>query len=117
MRHIFAAFAVAFICGGLLITAPSTGSAAPGLAPLPAVTTSAVERVDYARRFYRRNGYVPGAAPVIVTAPPVVVEGTPVIIEVVPLAPPRPLSCGEFRFWNGEACVDARYNKVNVGPK
>ncbi|HYH71148.1 MAG TPA: hypothetical protein VEX16_07560, partial [Methyloceanibacter sp.] len=65
----------------------------------------------------------PGAAPVIVTAPPVVVtappvvvEGGPVVVEV-PLVPPRPLSCGEYHFWNGAACVDARYNKVNVGPK
>jgi hypothetical protein len=26
----------------------------------------------------------------------------------VPAAPVRPLSCGEFRFWNGERCVDVR---------
>ena len=123
MRQIFAAFAVTIVCGGGLLAAPSAATAAPGLAPLPAVTTSAVEPVDYARRFYRRNGYYPGAAPVIVgappvvvTAPPVVVEGAPVIVEV-PLAPLRPLSCGEFRFWNGEACIDARYNKVDIGPK
>jgi len=26
-----------------------------------------------------------------------------------PLAPVRPLSCGEFRFWDGERCVDVRF--------
>ena len=123
MRQIFATFAVSILCCGGLLAAPSAATAAPGLAPLPAVSTSAVERVDYARRFYRRNGYLPGAAPVVVTAPPavvtappVVVDGAPAIVEV-PLVPPRPLSCGEYHFWNGAACVDARYNKVNVGPK
>ena len=70
MRQIFATFAVSILCCGGLLAAPSAATAAPGLAPLPALTTSAVERVDYARRFYRRNGYLPGAAPVIVTAPP-----------------------------------------------
>ena len=123
MRQMFAVLAVSMLCGFGLLAAPSAAIAALGLAPLPAVTPSAVERVDYARRFYRRNGYYPGAAPVIVgappvvvTAPPVVVEGAPVIVEV-PLAPPRPLSCGEYHFWNGVACVDARYNKVDIGPK
>jgi hypothetical protein len=24
------------------------------------------------------------------------------------LVPARPVSCGEFRYWNGERCVDAR---------
>jgi hypothetical protein len=36
---------------------------------------------------------------------------------VVPLPPPRPSSCGEFRFWNGQACVDARYNTPYLGPR
>ena len=26
-----------------------------------------------------------------------------------PQAPARPLSCGEFRFWDGERCVDVRF--------
>jgi hypothetical protein len=44
--------------------------------------------------------------------PPVVVE-QPVI--VVP--PPRPASCGEYRYWNGQYCVDARYNRPYLGPR
>lgn len=26
----------------------------------------------------------------------------------------RPASCGEFRYWNGERCADARVNPPNV---
>ena len=37
--------------------------------------------------------------------------------DVVIIAPPRPRSCGEFRYWNGVACVDARYNDPYLGPK
>jgi len=31
--------------------------------------------------------------------------------------PVRPLSCGEYHYWNGSACVDARYNDPYLGPK
>ena len=71
----------------------------------------------FPRRYYRRYGpyAVPPVAPVVPPAvevvPPVVVE-EPVI--VVPL---RPASCGEFRYWNGTACVDARYNTPYLGPR
>jgi hypothetical protein len=30
--------------------------------------------------------------------------------------PLRPASCGEFHFWDGAACVDARFNKPYLGP-
>ena len=33
------------------------------------------------------------------------------------LVPARPVSCGEFRYWNGTACVDARYNTPYIGPR
>ena len=29
------------------------------------------------------------------------------------LPPPRPMSCGKYRYWNGEYCADAPY----VGPR
>lgn len=51
------------------------------------------------------------AAPAVVPAPPAVVVPAPVIV-----VPPRPASCGEFRFWNGFACVDARFNQPYLGP-
>jgi hypothetical protein len=34
---------------------------------------------------------------------------------VVPPTPVRPLSCGEFRFWNGERCVDVRQSVAQTG--
>ena len=37
--------------------------------------------------------------------------------DVVIIAPARPASCGQFRFWNGEACVDARYYDPYLGPR
>jgi hypothetical protein len=53
-----------------------------------------VQKADYWRRYYRRHGeawhryWRP---------------------EPQPDAPVRPLSCGEFRFWDGERCVDVRF--------
>jgi hypothetical protein len=42
------------------------------------------------------------------------VPGGPPVIAVVPV---RPVSCGEYRYWNGTACVDARYNTPYIGPR
>ena len=39
-------------------------------------------------------------------------DGAPAIIV---LPPPRPASCGQYRYWNGERCVDARYNNPYIG--
>jgi hypothetical protein len=36
---------------------------------------------------------------------------------VLVLPPPRPLNCGQYRFWNGVACVDARYTDPYLGPR
>jgi len=33
------------------------------------------------------------------------------------LPPSKPSSCGEFHYWNGHACVDARHFKPYIGPK
>ena len=33
------------------------------------------------------------------------------------IAPPRPASCGKYRYWNGEYCADARYDPPYVGPR
>lgn len=29
----------------------------------------------------------------------------------------RPLDCGEFHYWNGEQCIDARNVAPDTGPK
>jgi len=31
--------------------------------------------------------------------------------------PPRPMSCGKYRYWNGEFCADARFRPPYVGPR
>jgi len=31
--------------------------------------------------------------------------------------PSRPPSCGQYRYWNGEYCADARYERPYLGPK
>lgn len=44
--------------------------------------------------------------------------GPPLAYEpLVELPPPRPRSCGRYRYWNGEYCADARYERPYVGPK
>jgi len=37
------------------------------------------------------------------------------IFEVLP--PPPPPSCGEFRYWNGDYCADARVQPPYTGPR
>lgn len=104
--------------GGLWFAAPGQAAPAPSLAE---VATSARDSIlhqaqIFPRRYYRRNPYaVPPVAPVV---PPVVAVVPPVVVqEPVIVVPMRPASCGEFHFWNGVACVDARYNKPYLGPR
>lgn len=54
-----------------------------------------------ARRIYRQ-------------APPIVVYEPPVYGWI---SPPRPASCGEFRYWNGVRCADARWDPPYTGPR
>ena len=46
--------------------------------------------------------------------PPGGIEMSPGLVEV---PPPRPRSCGQYRYWNGEYCADARYERPYVGLK
>jgi hypothetical protein len=85
-------------------------------AVLPALAvkgaTPLVQKTDYWHRYYRQHGYPP---PAVVPAPVVVAPAAlnpPVVSEV----PVRPASCGEYRYWDGAACVDARFNKPYLGP-
>jgi hypothetical protein len=41
-----------------------------------------------------------------------------VVVEqpVIVVPPPRPASCGEYRYY-GQYCVDARYNRPYLGPR
>jgi hypothetical protein len=123
---------MAFISGSIIVGVASQSALA---APLPqsaagASAVSTVETVGYWKRYCRYNDctgaanvdvVVPAvpAAPVVVPAvpavpAPVVVPQSPPVIAVVPV---RPVSCGEFHYWNGSACVDARYNNPYIGPR
>jgi hypothetical protein len=39
---------------------------------------------------------------------------TPPLVVIVPV---RPASCGQYRYWDGARCVDARYHDPYIGPR
>jgi len=39
---------------------------------------------------------------------------TPPLVLIVPV---RPASCGQYRYWDGSRCVDARYHDPYLGPR
>jgi len=122
MRHITIAL-TALIAGVCAFSAASQAAPGPSLsASVATAQTAMVETVQlFPRRYYRTHPYAVPPAAVVVPPPvvaPVVPETAPVIegapVVVVPL---RPASCGEYRYWNGVACVDARYNNPYLGPR
>ena len=121
MRYGFVAGLV--VVAGLLFSANSSNAAQlPVLAaPQAGSDGGMIEKVlVFPRRYYRRYGYGPYAAPppVVVPAVPAVPVAPPVVVEEpVVVLPPRPASCGEYRYWNGQYCVDARYNRPYLGPR
>lgn len=112
MRHVLILLA-ALVIGGLVAITPAIKAAAR---PVPVdLAPGMVQRVDYWHRYYRHHGYPPGAV-VVVPAP--VPDAPPPVVEAAPiLVPVRPLSCGQYHYWNGTQCVDARYNNPYVGPR
>jgi len=118
MRHVLIA-TLAVIAALMVSATPS--SAAPGpilVVPQASVEGDLVQNVQvFPRRYYRRYG--PYGAPPVVVVPPVVPVVPPVVVEepVFVMPPPRPASCGEYRYWNGQYCVDARYNRPYLGPR
>jgi hypothetical protein len=96
-------FLIATVFAGGAMAAAMTVPANAG--PLLSVSApqageSAVENVAFLRRPLRRGYILP---PPVVTAPRVVVPGAPAIVYL-PAG-----HCGEFRYWDGRGCVDARY--------
>jgi hypothetical protein len=87
----------------------------------PAVSSAVVAPALIVEAGWRRNWRRYGPAEVVVPAPDVdvdvdvVVPGeTPPVIAIVPV---RPVSCGQYRYWDGDRCVDARYNNPYIGPR
>jgi hypothetical protein len=118
MRHVL--IAALAVIAGLMVSAISS-NAAPGpilAAPPVAVDGGMIEKVQiFPRRYNRRYG--PYDVPPVVVVPPVVPVVPPIVVEepVIVMPPPRPASCGEYRYWNGQYCVDARYNRPYLGPR
>jgi hypothetical protein len=124
-----AAVFVALLAGsGLFFGAHGQATAGPAVLAAPVVSHSVVEEAGW-RRYCRRYG----------CSPEVVLPGADIVPEaevdidvdvpeaegdidvdvpaVVVLPPPRPLTCGQYRYWNGNACVDARYTDPYLGPR
>ena len=115
----FLTSAAALIAGALLLSAGATSASAAPLLSVPYLADASigVQQVDWRRRYYRRNGVWPP-----VSVPRAMVEDEiidDVIVApdapVVRIFPPRPASCGEFHYWDGERCLDARYHDPYVG--
>jgi hypothetical protein len=114
------AVAVAVAAGSVAAAALPAQRLASGADPGKA----AVAHADY-RSFRQR--YYDRFAPPYFYAPPAYRYARPPPPE--PPGPPfaygwqygweprRPLSCGKYRYWDGEACVDARYWPPYVGPR
>lgn len=116
MRNLFVAISLMMGASALLATPVHAG---PGQALKGdwAKTQGQLQTVGYldrAERRLRRNGYTvippgpPAAAPVVV--------GDAAIVPATPVVPVRPTTCGEYHYWNGVACVDARYEEEPETP-
>ena len=95
-------------------------------APLPAAAAPVVASALVVEAGWRRNWRRYGPDVVIPDAQldldvdgdvdeQVTIPGeTPPLVVIVPV---RPASCGQYRYWNGDRCVDARYHDPYIGPR
>lgn len=119
---IVGAFLGAMLAGGLIPLAPGEARAGPAVAAPPSSQTL-VETAGW-RGYCRRYGCGPD---VVYPGAPIVpdveaeldaeIEVEPDAPAVIVLPPPRPLSCGQYRYWDGRTCVDARYSDPYLGPR
>jgi hypothetical protein len=117
MRQV-AVFVAVLVGGGLFFGTHSQATAGPAVIAPPVVSPSVAVEAGYRRRYCRHYGCGPEVLPPGME----MVPGAELDIDldvpaVVVLPPPRPLSCGQYRYWNGAACVDARYTDPYLGAK
>ena len=112
-----------------LVTVVAGGGLCLGLAshnakalPSPAISAPAAMPTSIANvQYYTRRPWLRRQGPVVV--PKEAIEADPNLAEgglnppVIAIVPARPTSCGQYRYWNGERCVDARYNDPYLGPR
>jgi hypothetical protein len=116
-------FVTVLVSAGICLAVSSHDSEAASLPAVssPAEASALVVEAGW-RRNWRRYGppvVVPDAAADVdvdaEVSEPVTVPGeTPPVIVIVPV---RPASCGQYRYWDGARCVDARYHDPYIGPR
>jgi hypothetical protein len=116
MRQILTVLAVLIGCG--IVFGVSSHDAKAGPVPAlsaPILAPTLIEKAGNLRR-YCRNNDCDGPDVVLpdVYVDVMVPALNPPIIAIVPV---RPASCGQYRYWDGDRCVDARYNNPYVGPR
>ncbi len=118
------AFLAVLVGGGLVLSGHGQAIAAASLPAISAPVTAPalIEQAGYWKRRWRKGYYGPDVVIPDAGADVEIEAGGDVDVEidapaVIVLPPPRPLSCGEYRYWNGERCVDARYHNPYVGPR
>lgn len=120
----------AAVCGLLAALGLAGFAAAPAAQPLSAARAPDARPAavaagghwyrdeDYYYDSYERPAYRPPPPPPPVRiyryAPPPAFYEPPVYGWI---APPRPASCGKYRYWNGEYCADARFDPPYTGPR
>lgn len=115
-------FASALIIGAFALGHGSVGANA---FPKPSVETAkgaqALTTVGWRRRYWRRYGRWPdGPRAEFEDFEGQDFEGDAVVTadgDIIIIAPRRPRSCGLYHYWDGVACVDARYTDPYLGPK
>ena len=119
MRQLCTVVAMVAACGfGFAVTSHEANAGPAPIVSAPSASSTLVKHAGYWKRRWR-NGYSPN----VVVIPDAQVDldvngdGDVDAPAIIVLSPPRPLSCGEYHYWNGDRCVDARYNKPYIGPK
>ena len=72
------------------------------------------------RIYYYGGGYYGGydvPYPPRPPLPPVAPQYAPPVYGWVFIPPPPPPSCGQYHYWGGDRCLDARYTPPYVGPR